>query len=182
MAIKGKAEAGKNNKDSPAKETEGGKKNLLLIILLAGLLVGGSGAGVAYFLLAVNIAEDTDAEPMDAEEMKRAAKGEPRYVDLYPDFTIGIDDGNTGRLILIAFSVLTYYDDTEAAIVDNLPIIRNNLILMIGKKSMEELATEGGKFKLQQEVQAEVERVIARSSAGGVLDIDRVFFTKFLMQ
>jgi flagellar FliL protein len=179
VAKVGKAKAEDNN-NSPAPKTTGGGRKLLLIILLAGLLVGG--AGGAYFLIAVNAAKDTGAKPMDAEDIKRAAKGEPRYVDLHPDFTIGIGDGNTGQFILIAFSVLTYYDDTEQAIRDNLPIIRNNIILMIGKKSLGELSTEGGKFKLQHEVQAEVERVIVQSSAGGVLDIDRVFFTKFLMQ
>jgi flagellar FliL protein len=178
---KGKAKAEDNN-NSPAPKTTGGEKKLLLIILLAGLLVGGGGAGLAYFLLAVNTANDSGARPMNAEQMKRAAKGEPRYVDLHPDFTIGIGNGNTGQFILIAFSVLTYYDDTEQAIRDNLPIIRNNIILMVGKKSLGELTTEGGKFKLQQEVQAEVESVITHNSAGGILDIDRVFFTKFLMQ
>jgi len=181
VAKEGKAKAEDNN-NSPTPETTGGGKKLLLIILLAGLLVAGGGAGVGYFLLAINTANDTGAKPLNAEQMKRAAKGEPRYVDLDPDFTIGIGDDNTGQFVLIAFSVLTYYDDTEEAIRDNLPIIRNKIILMIGKKTLRELATEVGKFKLQQEVQAEVERVIAQNSAGGVLDIDRVFFTKFLMQ
>lgn len=147
-----------------------------------GLLVGGGGAGVAYFILQINPAKNASTEPADAEELKRAAKGNPRYVDLHPDFTIGMNDGDSKRFILIAFSVLTYYDDTEEAIIDNLPIIRNNIILMMGKKTMRELATAGGKFKLQQEIQSEVERVIASNSAGGVLDIEQVYFTKFLMQ
>jgi len=78
--------------------------------------------------------------------------------------------------------VLTDTEATETAILDNLPIIRNNIILMVARKSTDELATLGGKAKLQEEIHTEVERIIVGNSDGGVMDIERVFFTKFLMQ
>ena len=53
---------------------------------------------------------------------------------------------------------------------------------MVARKSTDELATLGGKAKLQEEIHAEVERIIVGNSGGGVMDIERVYFTKFLMQ
>lgn len=180
MAKKGKAKGGA---DKSAGGSEGNSKKLLIIIVLAVIVIVGGGAGAAFFLLGGdllnNVGTGSRAESAGAS---KTVKGKPRYVDLNPDFTVSMDDDQNRRFVLIALSVLTHYDSTEVAIRDNMPIIRNNIILMIGRKSTDELATQGGKDKLQREILTEVNRVIEENSNSSVMDIEQVYFTKFLMQ
>ncbi len=184
MAKKDKTKAKKNDDKSADSSAGGGRTKLIIIMSLVVLLLIGGGAGAGFFVFRGKGVENVSATPKvaDAAQLELSARGEPRYVDLDPDFTISMDKNDARQFVLIAFSVLTYYDDTETAIMDNLPIIRNNIILMIARKSTNELATLGGKAKLQKEIHNEVERIITDNSNGGVMDIEQVFFTKFLMQ
>ena len=117
----------------------------------------------------------------DGDSVANASKGDPRYVDLDPDFTVNLEAGDKRRFVQVAISLLTYFDETEDAIKDNIPIIRNNIILMIGSKSSNELATQAGKDNLQKEIHTEVENILSEN-ADGAMTVDQVFFTKFVMQ
>ena len=190
MAKKDKDAKGKkaDKADDAAEEKTGGKGKLIIIIVAALLVVGGGGGGAAFFFLggdkgaAGQADAGQDATGETVEVPTRVAKGDPRYIDLDPDFTINMDGDSNTRFVQIAVSLLTYFDDTEEAVKENLPIIRNNIILMVGRKSSDELATSQGKDSLQSEIREEVQRVIEENSGDGVMDIDQVFFTKFVMQ
>ncbi|MEM7206990.1 MAG: flagellar basal body-associated FliL family protein [Pseudomonadota bacterium] len=186
-----KDKGGKKKKDEAEdageEEAKGGKGKLIIIIVVALLVLGGGGGGAAFFLLggkdesATAAAEDGET-PEDKAAAEIASKGEPRYVDLDPDFTVNMDASDNRRFVQIAVSLLTYYEATEDAIKENIPIIRNNIILMVGRKTSDELATAAGKEQLQNEIHDEVIRVLEENSAGVVAEIERVFFTKFVMQ
>lgn len=185
-----KDKKGKKSAEAPVEENAGGgKKKLIIIILLALLVLGGAGGGAAFFFLGGaatgEMAEEAASEAPEVEEVeatKRVRKEDPRYVDLDPDFTINLEDDGATRFVQIAISILTYFSDTEEAVEENKPIIRNNIILMIGRKSIEELSTSEGKENLRKEVLDEVERIIQENSVDGTMRIDKVFFTKFVMQ
>ena len=53
---------------------------------------------------------------------------------------------------------------------------------MIGQRTSEELSTSEGKNRLQDEIHEEVVRVLSENSTGYTIDIEKVFFTKFVMQ
>ena len=53
---------------------------------------------------------------------------------------------------------------------------------MIGRKSSDELATQDGKSLLQEEIHEEVTRVLNENSDSGGIEVEEVFFTKFVMQ
>jgi flagellar FliL protein len=61
----------------------------------------------------------------------------------------------------------------------NIPLIRNNLLLLMSNRNYQSLMSREGKEKLRQEALAEV-RAVQKKEGGS--DIDDVLFTSFVVQ
>jgi flagellar FliL protein len=61
----------------------------------------------------------------------------------------------------------------------NIPLIRNNLLLLMSNRNYQTLMSREGKEKLRQEALAEV-RAVQKKEGGA--DIDDVLFTSFVVQ
>jgi len=158
-----------------AEATGSSKMKLVLIILGAVLLVGGSIGGT---LLIVGGDDETATAGVDEEV--ETFRGDPSYVDLKPAFTVNLAPEDPVGFLQISMQVLTFNDDVAKDLEKHKPLIRNNLLVLFGKQSSADLRVTEGKERLQKSALETVQTVINQHGSGG--EVDNVFFTSFVMQ
>ena len=122
---------------------------------------------------------EASADTTSTEETE-ITRGSPTYVDLKPPFTVNLNPDDPVGFLQISLQVLTYSDVVASEIEKHKPLIRNNLVTLIGDQKSIELRAPEGKEKLQKSVLSLVQSVIDKYGSGG--EVDNVFFTTFVMQ
>lgn len=120
---------------------------LVLVALLA-LLVGGGGAGGAWWFLG---REAPNEEELAHAEERRKADEKPVFAVLEP-FTVNLRDERGERFAQIGVTLQIVDSSVDALIKDRLPAVRNNILLLISSKRIEDLLTPEGKKVLAEEV------------------------------
>ncbi|MFT5218327.1 MAG: flagellar FliL protein [Planctomycetota bacterium] len=157
-----------------AEATGGGKKTLILIIVGALVLVGGS-VGGTIAILGVGGSD----EPA-VEEVAEVVKGDPSYIDLKPPFTVNLAPEDPVSFLQVSMQILTFNNDVAEELEKHKPLIRNNLVVLFGKQQSADLRTPEGKTKLQLAALEVVQSVINKYGSAG--EVDNIFFTTFVMQ
>jgi len=136
--------------------------------------------------------EEGDAEAEADGEGEGAAKGEgegkegPKsaYVELTPPFVVNFqDDKKRARFLKAEISIMAKAPAVQDAIKQNLPAVRNSLVMLLSRQVYEQLMTPEGKEKLRtdalEEVKAVLTKVAGAKKAKGVKDL---FFSSLVMQ
>jgi len=140
--------------DVPLLKRGGAKK--LIVIALGGLLLLGAGAGVtAYFLkkhqaklIAELQAEDEEhASPIP----KRDPNAVPVFVPLEP-FTVNLADRNADRYAQMTVSLEVEGGKTSDRVRAFMPVIRNNMLFVLSRKSAADINHVDGKLQLAREL------------------------------
>lgn len=156
------------------------KKKLIIIIVAAVLLLAGGTVG-ALFLAGVFAPGDAPAAADgSAEEGAAGPARKAIYVSLEPAFTINLQPGSKAKYLQVELQVLTRDPATEGHIRDHMPVIRNNLLLVMGSKSHDDIATPEGKAALQGEIRDVIGQVLEAET--GEDNVESVLFTSFVMQ
>lgn len=160
-------------------EGGGGKKKLIIaIVAVVVLLLAGGGAGL-YFSGVLSGGEETAAG--EGPEQAEASQQKPAiYVELDPPFTVNLKGESRAKYLQIAIQVLTRDPEVAEAIKNHGPVIRNDLVLLLGDKTSQDLADRPGKERLQQEVRDTIQDVVKRAT--GKEGVENVLFTTFVMQ
>jgi flagellar protein FliL len=149
-----------------------GKLGLILTIL-AVLVLGGGGAA-AYMLLGQ---KDSKA----AAKAKEAEKLPALYVALDPPFVVNFEAEQLVRFLQVTVQVMSRDPATVDLIKANDPVVRNDLLLLLGNQSYATISSREGKEKLRQLALDAVRKVV--TSAGGRADkVEAIYFTSFVMQ
>jgi len=136
--------------------------------------------------------EEGDAEAEGEGEGEEAAKGEGEgkegaksaYVELSPPFVVNFqDDKKRARFLKAEISIMAKAPAVQEAITQNLPAVRNALVMLLSRQVYEQLMTPEGKEKLRtdalEEVKAVLTKVAGAKKAKGVKDL---FFSSLVMQ
>ena len=111
---------------------------------------------------------------------KQKSSKEPIYYAFDPAFVVNFNDGKNIRYLQLTMEVMTY----DASVVDDLekhmPVIRNNLIMMLSNLNYEVINTVAGKRKLQDEALTEIKSILMDKT--GREGVEEVYFTGFVMQ
>ena len=158
-----------------AEATGGGKLKLVLIIVGALLLVGGSIGGTLLI-----VGGDDQTAATEADEEVEVSRGDASYVELKPAFTVNLAPEDPVGFLQISMQVLTFNDDVAKEVEKHKPLIRNNLLVLFGQQSSAELRAAEGKERLQKSALDTIQTVINQHGSGG--EVDNVFFTSFVMQ
>jgi flagellar FliL protein len=165
------AAPGQEGADAPAKK---GKLGLILIALV--VLLGGGGAA-AYFTLAGG---DTDKKS-EAEQSKANANNPALYVALDPPFVVNFEAEQLVRFLQVTVQVMSRDPLMIDLIKTNDPVVRNDLLLLLGNQSYATISSREGKEKLRLEALEAIRKVV--KSAGGKPEaVEAVYFTSFVMQ
>ena len=137
----------------------GGKKKLIIIIAAVLLLVLGGG-GAAFFLLkkkqAVGEDEDDGGHAPAAAHAKAEVKAgaAPVFVPLDP-FTVNLADRDSERYAQVGITLEIEDAKTGEQLKAYMPAIRNNILMLLARKTAAELLSPEGKTKLALDIQRE---------------------------
>ena len=169
-----------------AVEAPKSSKKKIVVIVLAGLLVAGGGtAGALYFMgvfptgasAAVSEAGEEaqpEAEPEDVE-LKEAF-----YVSLDPPFTVNFNGGGGSRYLQVTMNAMTREEAMQQEITRHMPVIRNDLMMIMSSKASSELSSREGKESLRAEALAAIKVILERET--GSPGVEALYFTSFVMQ
>ena len=184
-ADKGKAKADKADKAQAASSDSAagsGKKKLLIFAAIGVLVLGGGGAG-AWLMLG---GEHDDAATKGkkehvADKKKEAPKGPPLFLPMDPPFVVNFQSEQAVRFLQVSAQIMTRDPKTleELKVAD--PIIRNDLLLLLGNQKYATVSTLEGKEGLRKQSLEAVRKVI-KENGGEPQNIENVYFTSFVMQ
>jgi len=118
--------------------------------------------------------EDSD-EPEEEEENLQVL-----YWPLEPAFVLNFEGKSKARFMQIGLEAAMTNEKTYAAVKKHLPVIRNEIVLLLSGQKYEEMVTPEGKEQLRSEIIEVINTILKqRKSKKG---IKNVYFTSFVMQ
>ncbi len=107
-----------------------------------------------------------------------AGKGAVYYA-IDPALVVNFEDGSVVRFLQISMEVMAQNPKALESVQKNLPLIRNNLLLLMSNRDYQSLMSRDGKEKLRQEALTEVNAVQKKQNGESV---DDLLFTSFVVQ
>ncbi|HEU4623172.1 MAG TPA: flagellar basal body-associated FliL family protein [Steroidobacteraceae bacterium] len=155
-------------------QDEGGKKFPWLMTTFVMLVLLALVAGATWYFFAGPAAQKGHVET-------KAVAQPPIYIALDPPFVVNFEAEQLVRFLQVTVQVMTRDAATADLVRANDPVVRNDLLLLLGNQHYETISTREGKEKLRAQALATVRKVVA--NAGGKADkIEAVYFTSFVMQ
>ena len=166
---------------APGQEGAGApkKRPMLIIIIIAAVVVLAGGGGAAWYFLGSH--GDAKGKSAKTKVHEEAPKGPPIYVALDPPFVVNFEAEQLVRFLQVTVQVMSRDQATVEIVKANDPVVRNDLLLLLGGQHYETISTRDGKEKLRQQALDAVRHVV--TGAGGKADmVEAVYFTSFVMQ
>jgi flagellar FliL protein len=101
------------------------------------------------------------------------------YYAIDPPLVVNFEDGSVVRFLQISMELMAHDQKVIDNVQKNIPLIRNNLLLLMSNRNYQSLMSRDGKEKLRAEALAEVNDV--QKKQGGE-PVDDVLFTSFVVQ
>jgi len=173
----------------PAKKSGGLMGNLMnglgiFALTLGAVVVGGFINAKLHPLPDLRL--DKDGKITAIAPMAAAAKGaeggsgKPSlYYAIDPPLVVNFEDGSAVRFLQISMEVMAHDEKAIESVQKNIPLIRNNLLLLMSNRNYQSVMSREGKDKFRQEALAEVRAVQKKE---GSPDVDDVLFTSFVVQ
>ena len=147
-----------------------GKKKLLIMIGAAVLVLGLAGGGAAFYLKQKHAAEAEAAAEAEGETpakggahakagAKRDPKAVPTFVPLDP-FTVNLADREAERYAQVGMTLELADAHAADQVKLYMPVIRNNILMVLAHKTSAELLERDGKAKLAADIQRETGRAL----------------------
>ncbi len=118
--------------------------------------------------------------PVAAKGAEDARSGKPSvYYAIDPPLVVNFEDGSAVRFLQITMEIMAHDEKAIESVQRNIPLIRNNLLLLMSNRNYQSMMSREGKEKLRQEALVEV-RAVQKKEGGP--DVDDVLFTSFVVQ
>jgi flagellar FliL protein len=101
------------------------------------------------------------------------------YYAIDPPLVVNFEDGSVVRFLQITMEIMAHDPKAIESVQKSVPLIRNNLLLLMSNRNYQSLMSREGKEKLRQEALTEV-RAVQKKEGGA--DIDDLLFTSFVVQ
>ncbi|GEM_PF-2307654 len=165
---------GEDGGDEAGKPTNGRKLAKLALFTLFFAVSFAAGAAFNHFTFGTRTVVQT-VEVEKEEEIPT-----PYYTEFDPSFTVNIPGENGTHYLDLTLSALSFERDSYAILREYRPLLRNKLLLTISNRQFEELLHRDGREQLREDLQAAIDDILLQ--AGQNIKIEKVFFTKFLLQ
>lgn len=160
------------------------KLKLIIIIVVALLVLGGGGGAAWFFFMAGDDAAaegDTAAEPKK-EEVVEEPQIPAEYIILKPEFVVSFQVGTRQRYLQVSIEIMTRKQTVSDALTLHEPMIRNEILRIIGEQEFDRLRTNDGRLGLQQALLKQIGLILSREANVKPEDVEAVLFTNFVMQ
>lgn len=121
----------------------------------------------------------TPVEPVAAAAGANDAGKPAIYYALDPPLVVNFEDGDTVRFLQVSMEVMARDQKAIDGVKKNAPLIRNNLLLLMGNRDFKTLMTLAGKEQLRTQALAAIQAVQKQE---GSPPIDDLLFTSFVVQ
>ncbi len=101
------------------------------------------------------------------------------YYAIDPPLVVNFEDGSVVRFLQITMEVMANSQKAIDSVQKNIPLIRNNLLLLMSNRDYQSMMSREGKEKLRQEALTEI-RSVQKKQGGD--DIQDLLFTSFVVQ
>ena len=108
-----------------------------------------------------------------------AAAKNTLYYAIDPPLVVNFEDGSVVRFLQISMEVMAHDQKAIDGVQKNIPLIRNNLLLLMSNRNYQSMMSREGKDKLRAEALAEIRAVQKKE---GSPDVDDILFTSFVVQ
>jgi flagellar FliL protein len=120
--------------------------------------------------------------PIPAVQPKGAERGAGKpslYYAIDPPLVVNFEDGSAVRFLQISMQIVAHDEKAIDSVQKNIPLIRNNLLMLMSNRNYQTMMSREGKDKFREEALAEVR---AAQKKEGSPDVDDVLFTSFVVQ
>jgi flagellar FliL protein len=139
------------------------KKVFIIIGVL--VLLGSTAAGL-YFTGIIGAEEvvelDEDGQPIVHKEVSP-----PLYLPLEPPFVVNFTHRGTLRYLQLSLELMYHNETILQKVADNMPAIRNDLILLFSNQEYETLSTLQGKEELRDKIMLAVNNIVSHAELAG---------------
>ena len=130
------------------------KKTIIIISIL--LLLGGGGAGAYFFVLNKPEPEVAGAEAeTPVEETK-----DPIFVRLDPPLVVNFTHRGNLRYLQTSLELMHRDEGVIEDVTLNMPVIRNNLIMVLSDQTFEDLSSKSAKEDLRIKISDTVAQIV----------------------
>jgi flagellar protein FliL len=187
--------AGKDDKGAAA--VPAGKKRLIIFAAIGVVVLAGGGVGGWMMFSGEKGAAEAPAEAKskgkgktasaskqkgkEKKEEEAAPKGPPIFVPLDPPFVVNFEAEEAVRFLQVTAQIMSRDPETVELLKTNDPIIRNDLLLLLGNQQYQVVSTREGKEALRAQALEAVRKVVT-GAGGKSKNVEAVYFTSFVMQ
>ena len=150
-----------------------------MIMLVAGILVLGGGAGAGWYLLQGGEAEAGQGATSDKKKKKEKSDVKAEYVPV-DAFTVNLQPEAGDQYLQVQFTLQVEGPEQVTLVKDNMAKVRSRVLLLLSGKKASEINTVAGKQQLAAEIKAVVQQPFEED--GETQDIADVLFTSFIIQ
>jgi flagellar FliL protein len=105
--------------------------------------------------------------------------GKAAYFAIDPPLVVNFEDSSAVRFLQISMEVMVRDPKDMEIVQKNVPLVRNNLLLLMSNRTYQTLMSREGKEKLRQEALAEIRNIVKKE---GGSNVDDLLFTSFVVQ
>ena len=174
-----------NQEAAAEKAPMSGKKKLIILIVIGLLVIAGSIGGTLWLLGVFDGGDEGDmaAAETAAEVTDKPAVNKPKpaiYFPIKPAFVVNFPSQGRQRFLQVDITVMTRDPDIFTALQNNLPLVKNRLVMLLSGQVYKELQTDEGKEMLRQKALEALQELMQQEV--GKKDVEQVLFTNFVMQ
>jgi flagellar protein FliL len=95
-------------------------------------------------------------------------------------FTSNFPAGGTARFLQVDIQLMSYSQSVLDKVDDHMPVIRNDILVLLGGVTFEQVSALEGKEALREKLLESIRATLLNSA--GVEGIEQLYFTHFVMQ
>lgn len=146
-------------------------------LFIAGVIPGNSGGGDSELTAEEDSGEaDVGDEGDGGGEEEQAAV----YIPIDPAFVVNFASQGKARFLQVTVEVMTRDPGVTDSVKLHMPVIRNNLMLLLSSQSYDSVSTLEGKEALREQALEVIQQILEEET--GDPGIEAVYFTSFVMQ
>jgi len=169
--------------DADKKDSGGGSPMKLVITMIVGgvLLVAVSIGGVFFMMKSMGMLDGKGGGGGQKEEQAASTDMPAIYFPLEPAFVVNFKDRGRTRFLQVTMDVMS----TNQAIIDemqkHMPLIRNNILILLSKQDGELLQSGDGKEKIREVILKELQEIMTEKT-GLVNTVNEIYITSYVTQ
>jgi flagellar protein FliL len=105
----------------------------------------------------------------------------PLYLALDPPFVVNFQADQIVRFLQVSVEVMSRDSKTLDLLKNNDPVVRNDLLILLGNQQYSVIATPAGKQQLRADVLTAIRKDLTQAG-GDPNKLEAVYFTSFVMQ